>query len=72
MFQVHITREKITWPGATIKKSGEGMPSYDNNNLFGDLYITFDVQFPRGTLEHEEKEGMLQACLLLGEFIHMT
>ena len=58
--QVRVTREKITWPGATIKKKGEGMPSYDNNNLFGDLFITFDVEFPRGSLEAEEKEGTVR------------
>ena len=33
------------------------MPSYDNNNLFGDLFITFDVDFPRGSMSAEEKEG---------------
>ena len=51
-------REKITWPGARIKKKDEGMPNYDNNNAKGDLYITFDVEFPRGGLEDSEKEGM--------------
>ena len=56
--QVHLVREKITWPGARIKKKGEGMPNYDNNNAKGDLYITFDVEFPRGGLEDSEKEGM--------------
>ena len=62
LFEVRVTREKITWPGATIKKKEQGMPSYDNNNLFGDLFITFDVDFPRSTLDAEEKEGM---CYLL-------
>merc|ERR1712223_1795116 len=33
--KVKVTREKITWPGARIRKKGEGMPNYDNNNLFG-------------------------------------
>lgn len=61
--QVHISREKITWPGATIKKKEEGMPSYDNNNLFGDLFITFDVEFPRGTLDVDEKEGMCHSAV---------
>ena len=56
--QVHLVREKITWPGARIKKKDEGMPNYDNNNAKGDLYITFDVEFPRGGLEDSEKEGM--------------
>ena len=54
--KVHVTRDKITWPGARIRKKGEGMPNYENNNLFGTLYITFDVSFPKGELSAEEKE----------------
>lgn len=50
-------REKITWPGARIKKKEEGMPNYDNNHVKGDLYITFDVEFPRGGLSDSEKDG---------------
>jgi len=56
--KVPITREKITWPGARIKKVGQGMPNYENNNKFGDLYITFDVQFPKKDLTAEQKECM--------------
>lgn len=52
-------REKITWPGARIKKKEEGMPNYDNNHVKGDLYITFDVEFPRGGLSDSEKDGRL-------------
>ena len=32
---VNVKRDKITWPGARIRKKGEGMPNYDDNNLFG-------------------------------------
>merc|ERR1712183_645938 len=35
---------------------GEGMPNYENNNLFGTLYITFDVAFPKGQLNDKDKE----------------
>nr|ACO10834.1 DnaJ homolog subfamily B member 11 precursor [Caligus rogercresseyi] len=56
--KVKITREKITWPGARIRKKGEGMPNYDNNNLFGTLYVTFDVKFPKTDLSPEEKESI--------------
>ncbi|KAG1712152.1 DnaJ shv [Nymphon striatum] len=55
---VHINREKITWPGARIRKKGEGMPNYENNNLFGNLYITFDLQFPKGELSAEDKAAI--------------
>ena len=34
------------------------MPNYDNNHIRGDLYITFDVQFPRGGLDDSQKEGV--------------
>lgn len=53
--KVHVSREKITWPGARIRKKGEGMPNYENNNLVGMLYITFDVDFPKGELTTEDK-----------------
>lgn len=55
--QVPITREKITWPGARLRKKNEGMPNYENNNLKGTLYVTFDVDFPKGDLSAEDKEG---------------
>jgi len=54
--KIHVSREKITWPGARIRKQGEGMPNYENNNLFGTLYITFDVAFPKGELSEGEKQ----------------
>jgi len=58
--KVHVSREKITWPGARIRKQGEGMPNYENNNLFGTLYITFDVAFPKGQLDENEKQKISQ------------
>ncbi|XP_040567415.1 dnaJ homolog shv [Lepeophtheirus salmonis] len=56
--KVKITREKVTWPGARIRKKGEGMPNYENNNLFGTLYITFDIKFPKTELSEEEKKDI--------------
>lgn len=55
--KVAISREKVTWPGARIRKKGEGMPSYENNNNFGTLTITFDVEFPKNDLSPQDKEG---------------
>ena len=55
--KVNIKRNKITRPGAQIKKKGEGMPNYENNNLHGHLYITFDIVFPEKEFMDEEKEG---------------
>jgi len=54
--KVHVSREKVTWPGARIRKKGEGMPNFDNNNLFGTLYVTFDVEFPKGELNPDQKK----------------
>ncbi|XP_067626250.1 dnaJ homolog shv [Eurosta solidaginis] len=55
---VGVSREKITWPGARIRKKGEGMPNYENNNLYGNLFITFDVEFPKKDLTDAEKEAI--------------
>ena len=55
---VRVQRERVTWPGARIKKAKEGMPLYDDNNSRGDLYITFDVEFPKGEMKPEDKEAL--------------
>ncbi|ELT87266.1 hypothetical protein CAPTEDRAFT_207828 [Capitella teleta] len=55
---VKIVRDKVTWPDARIRKKGEGMPNYENNNSRGTLFITFDVDFPKGELTPEEKEAV--------------
>ncbi|XP_071822777.1 dnaJ homolog subfamily B member 11-like [Apostichopus japonicus] len=54
--KVTVMRDKITWPGARMRKKGEGMPNYDNNQQLGTLIVTFDVEFPKGALSEEEKE----------------
>ncbi|RWS07579.1 hypothetical protein B4U79_05194, partial [Dinothrombium tinctorium] len=53
---VRVKRDRITWPGARMRKPGEGMPNYENNNQRGTLYITFDVEFPKGELTDDEKQ----------------
>ena len=57
--KVKIVREKVTCPGAKIKKKGEGMPNHENNNLKGDLFITFDIDFPKKEFTQEQKECKL-------------
>ena len=52
-----VERSKVTWPGARIAKKNEGMPNYENNNVRGTLFITFDVNFPKGELTAEDKAG---------------
>jgi len=54
--KVHVVRDKITWPGARIRKKDEGMRSISDNNVKGMLYVTFDIEFPRGELTQEQKD----------------
>lgn len=56
--KVHIMRDKVTWPGAKMRKKGEGMPNYDNNNVKGTLIVTFDVDFPKGDMTQEQKDSL--------------
>lgn len=52
-----VNRDKVTWAGARVRKKGEGMPNFENNNLHGNLYVTFDIEFPKQDFTEEEKEG---------------
>ena len=65
LLQVNIVRDKVTFPGAKIKKKDEGMPHYDNNHEKGDLYVTFDIAFPKGELPTETKNGSTSTFLNL-------
>ncbi|KRY28303.1 DnaJ -like protein dnj-20 [Trichinella spiralis] len=56
--QVSIKRDKVTWPGARMRKLNEGMPNYEDNQKRGTLYITFDVQFPKGALSEEQRQQL--------------
>ena len=56
--KVPVKRTAVTWYGATIMKKGEGMPNFENRNKLGNMYITFDVKFPRGELSAEERASV--------------
>lgn len=56
--KVTIVREKTTWTGARIRKKGEGMPNFENNNLHGTLYVSFDVKFPTQDFTQEQKDKL--------------
>ena len=56
--KVKIERTQVTPFGAIIKKAKEGMPNHENNHQFGNLYITIDVEFPKGTLSQEDKDAL--------------
>ncbi|OAF68517.1 DnaJ domain protein 20 [Intoshia linei] len=50
-----LSRNKITWYGARIKRSGQGMPLESDINKRGDMYVHFDVEFPRGEFNDAKK-----------------
>jgi DnaJ family protein B protein 11 len=56
--KIVIERNTVTWPGAKIRKKGEGMPNYENNNLHGYLIITIDVLFPKNDFTEQDKEDL--------------
>lgn len=60
--KVNVHRDKVTWPGAKIKKKNEGMPNYHDNTKKGTLVITFDVNFPKGELTQEQKDSKYFTC----------
>lgn len=57
---VRVVREKVTWPGARLRKKDEGMPNYNDNNKKGILYITFDVEFPKEVYSAEDKAKLAE------------
>ena len=61
---VTVKRTGVTKPGQTIRIKGEGMPKHGTPSEFGDLTITFNVEFPTAV------DGELAAGLqkLLPEF----
>ena len=57
---VNVKRDKITWPGARIRKKGEGMPNYDDNNLFG-KYTTSNFS----VIHHRLSTSFFKAKIIL-------
>ncbi|CAI2324716.1 unnamed protein product [Caenorhabditis sp. 36 PRJEB53466] len=57
---VNVSRDKVTWPGARLRKKDEGMPSLENNNQRGMLVVTFDVEFPKRELTAEQKTQIIE------------
>ena len=41
-------------------KKGEGMANFENRHKLGNLYITFDVKFPRGELSGEDRKSIMK------------
>ena len=54
-----INRDEVTAPGTMVRVANEGMMSYDNNHVKGDLYVTFDVDFPTGKMPASAKDPLV-------------
>eukprot|EP00736_Rhodelphis_marinus_P005026 Rmarinus@m.24513 len=55
---VTLDRAKITRPGQVLKVKHEGMPKYSNPSKRGNLYVTFDVEFPKEPFDDEAKKTL--------------
>ena len=55
--EVRVSRTGVTKPGQTLRIKGEGMPKHGTPSEFGDLLITFTVDFPK-TVEGPLAEGL--------------
>merc|ERR1719217_1635198 len=54
---VTVKRTGVTKPGQAIRIKGEGMPKHGTPSEFGDLTITFTIDFPK-TVEPELASGL--------------
>jgi len=61
---VTVKRTGVTKPGQTMRIKGEGMPKHGFSSEFGDLVITFTVDFP-ASIDDGMAEGLRK---LLPEF----
>ena len=43
---VEVSRTEVTKPFQTIVLEEEGMPVHEVPSQFGDMHVTFEVQFP--------------------------
>lgn len=55
--EVHLARLGVTVPGQTEIVLGEGMPVHTDKGKFGDLLVTYDVDFPLILDDVQKKAG---------------
>lgn len=41
-----LKRTGVTVPGQVQRIKGEGMPKYDDEKKYGDLLVTYTIEFP--------------------------
>lgn len=52
--QVTLANKEVTVPGQVQRIRGQGMPLYDNNSKFGDLFVTYSIKFPSSLTEAQK------------------
>jgi DnaJ-class molecular chaperone len=52
--QVTLASSEVVIPGQVQRIKGEGMPLYDNNKKYGDLFVTYSVRFPSSLTEAQK------------------
>jgi curved DNA-binding protein len=53
--KVKIKVKPETQNGTKVKLKGKGMPVYKKENVFGDLYVTYDIQVPTNLTDKQKK-----------------
>ncbi len=51
--KVTIKKEEVTQPGEIMRIKGEGMPVHEASGEFGDLFVKFNVVFPKDLTEKQ-------------------
>lgn len=54
-----LKRTGVTIPGQVQRIKGEGMPKYEDDSKYGDLFVTYSVEFPK-ELSDSQKEVVKQ------------
>eukprot|EP00055_Hartaetosiga_balthica_P008199 m.29631 g.29631 ORF g.29631 m.29631 type:complete len:367 (-) comp6172_c0_seq1:174-1274(-) len=58
--KVTISRDIPTPPNYILKVPNEGMINFDNNHQKGDLYVTFQVEYPNRNFSADDKEALIE------------
>jgi len=62
-----VKRGDIVKPGAGLQISGMGMPLKEDSTSFGNLFVSFNVEFPRGSRNADDLEPLEKALRAIGE-----
>eukprot|EP00049_Salpingoeca_infusionum_P018432 m.357264 g.357264 ORF g.357264 m.357264 type:complete len:362 (+) comp17754_c0_seq1:279-1364(+) len=57
---VKLSRTGMTPPNTIEKVSGQGMMHFDNNHEMGDLYVTYQVEYPNVQFSQDDMESLVE------------